>query len=223
MTFAPQIASLPRLAAIGLTLVATALVSSCGTPRPDMRTTNSIPDDYRTRHPISLAEVQHNLDVPIAAGDHSLSTPTRDLIRGFAQDYTALSSGTVQIAVPVSAANSAAAQAVKTNIRKVLTDAGVKPARIVLTSYSPASAEASAPVRLSFVAVTAMTDDCGQWPTDLFGPTITDNTNWENFGCASQQNLAAQIANPADLVGPRGMTPIDAQRRAEVIRVYREE
>ena len=87
-----------------------------------------------------------------------------------------------------------------------------------MTRYRPTPRP---PIRLSFVAVTAITGDCGQWPTDLFGPSIRDNTNWENFGCATQQNLAAQIANPADLVGPRGMTPIDAQRRAEVIRMYR--
>ena len=109
------------------------------------------------------------------------------------------------------------------DIRKVLIEAGVKGNRIVLTSYDPADSSASAPVRLSFVAVTAITGDCGQWPSDLFGPSIRDNTNWENFGCATQQNLAAQVANPADLVGPRGMTPIDAQRRAEVISIYRAE
>ncbi len=33
-------------------------------------------------------------------------------------------------------------------------------------------------------------------PTDMFGRTLRDNENWENFGCASQQNLAAQISNP---------------------------
>jgi pilus assembly protein CpaD len=75
---------------------------------------------------------------------------------------------------------------------------------------------------MTFVAVTALTGECGQWPTDLFGPTVIDNTNWENFGCASQQNLAAQIANPSDLVGPRGMSPIDAEERAQVISVYRQ-
>src|SRR5690606_853118 len=126
------------------------------------------------------------------------------------------------VAAPTISANAGTANALKAQVRKVLIDAGVKSSRIVMTAYDPAVANASAPIELSFVAVTAITGDCGQWPTDLFGPSISDNTNWENFGCASQQNLAAQIANPNDLVGPRGMTPIDAQRRAEVIRVYRE-
>ena len=213
-----------RLLGIATAVSVAALLTSCAA-RPDRMTTSSVPgsNDYRTAHPITLAEVQHALDVPVGTGERSLTTPLRDLIRGFAQDYLALSKSTVSIAVPNSSANAGAANNVKGDIRKVLIEAGVKGNRIVLTSYDPADSSASAPVRLSFVAVTAITGDCGQWPSDLFGPSIRDNTNWENFGCATQQNLAAQVANPADLVGPRGMTPIDAQRRAEVISIYRAE
>ena len=211
-----------RLATAAAALSVATALTSCAA-RPDRVTTSSVPDDYRTRHPITLAEVQHSLDVPIGTGERRLNTPLRDLVRGFAQDYIALSASTVSIALPASSANAGAANAVKSEVRKVLINAGVKPNRIVMTTYDPAEASASAPIRLTFVAVTAITGDCGQWPTDLFGPSIRDNTNWENFGCATQQNLAAQIANPADLVGPRGMTPIDAQRRAEVIRIYRQD
>lgn len=211
-----------RLATVSTAITVAALLTSCAA-RPDRVTTNSVPgsNDYRTAHPITLAEVQHSLDVPVGSGERKLTVPLRDLVRGFAQDYLALSKSTVSIAVPAGSVNAGAANAVKSELRKSLIEAGVKPNHIVLTSYDPADAAASAPIKLAFVAVTAITGDCGQWPSDLFGPTIRDNTNWENFGCASQQNLAAQIANPADLVGPRGMTPIDAQRRAEVISIYR--
>lgn len=209
-----------RLATAATMISVAAVLASCAA-RPDRVTTSSVPDDYRTRHPITLAEVQHSLDVPIGTGERKLTTPLRDLVRGFAQDYLALSKSTVSVAIPSTSANAGAANNVKREVREVLIDSGVKSNHIVLTSYDPADASASAPIRLTFVAVTAITGDCGQWPTDLFGPSIRDNTNWENFGCATQQNLAAQIANPADLVGPRGMTPIDAQRRAEVISIYR--
>lgn len=207
--------------ATSVAVISVATVLTACAARPDRVTTSSVPDDYRTRHAITLAEVQHSLDVPVGTGERKLTTPLRDLIRGFAQDYLALSKSTVTIALPASSANAGAANTVRGEVRKVLIEAGVKSNHIVLTSYDPAEASASAPIRLTFVAVTAITGDCGQWPTDLFGSSIRDNTNWENFGCASQQNLAAQIANPADLVGPRGMTPIDAQRRAEVISIYR--
>lgn len=210
-----------RLTGIAVLVATSAMLASCGSMRPDSQTTNSVPDDYRTRHPITLAEVEHNLDVPVGAGQSRLTPPTRDLIAGFAQDYKALSRGTIAILVPTGAANSGSANAVRNEVRAVLAAAGISSAKIIISSYS-AQPDSSAPVRLSFVGVTAITNDCGQWPTDLFGKTVIDNTNWENFGCANQQNLAAQIANPGDLVGPRGMTPIDAARRAEVIRIYRD-
>jgi pilus assembly protein CpaD len=69
------------------------------------------------------------------------------------------------------------------------------------------------------MAIKAGVDGCGQWPTDLSaGP---ENRNYHNFGCASQNNLAEMIANPSDLLGPRGSTAIDAERRLKVIDAYR--
>jgi pilus assembly protein CpaD len=214
-------ATAARLTTVVAVMATAAMLSSCGTARTDTQTTGSIPDDYRTRHPITLAEVRHDLDVPIGSGEFALNTSAKDLVMGFAQDYNAISKSTMTVAVPMGAANSAAAHRVTASIRQALVQYGVKPNRIVMSSYNPQSADASAPVRLSFIAVTAVTNDCGQWPSDMFGPSMRDNTNWENFGCANQQNLAAQVANPADLVGPRGMTPIDAERRAAVITTYR--
>ncbi|MBX9458035.1 MAG: hypothetical protein KL863_19530 [Rhizobium sp.] len=78
-------------------------------------------------------------------------------------------------------------------------------------------------MRLGFVAVTAITSDCGQWPQR---PVRRNDQGQHELGeisgCATQQKPRGAGANPADLVGPRGMTPIDAQRRAEVIRIYRD-
>jgi len=211
-----------KLCGIAAMITAAALLSSCGTTRPDHTTTGSIPDDYRRSHPITLAEAEHNLDVPLAAGERGLTPSTRDLIKGFAQDYASLSKGTIRIALPLNAANSPTALRLRGEIRKVLTDNEVPASRIVFTSYDAPAGNVSAPIRLGFIAVTAMTNECGQWPSDLVtGPSVIENRNYENFGCASQQNLAAQIANPNDLVGPRGMSPIDAQNRAAIIDEYR--
>ena len=219
---APKARRLVKITGIAAMVATASLLSACGTARPDRQTTSSIPDDYRTRHPITVAEVEHNLDVPVGADEHGLTAATRDLIKGFAQDYAITSKSTIRIAIPMNAANSAAANGVRNQVRKVLIDAGVASPRIVMTNYNSPSTDVSAPVRLSYIAVTAITDECGQWPSDLTGPTVTQNKNYENFGCANQQNLAAQIANPTDLVGPRGMTPIDAVNRATIIDTYRD-
>lgn len=48
-----------------------------------------------------------------------------------------------------------------------------------------------------------------------------DNTMSPNFGCAYQRNLAAMIADPRDLLGPRAESMGDAERRATVLGKYR--
>ena len=61
-------------------------------------------------------------------------------------------------------------------------------------------------------------------PAAVHGPTSVnhniENRNYYNFGCATQQNLAAMVANPLDLLYPRGMTPPDATRRVGVVGNY---
>ncbi|MGX5667569.1 CpaD family pilus assembly protein [Rhizobium daejeonense] len=210
-----------RIAATLLVIGATTLLASCGSMNKDQMSTGAIPDDYRTRHPITLTEVEHTLDIPIASGDRALTTGTRDAIAGFAGDYASKSKGNLQILLPQGSPNSVAATHMRKEIRSVLAGNGVPAPRIVETSYQAGATGDAAPVRLSYVAVTAVTDQCGQWPEDLQNNTYA-NKNWHNFGCATQANLAAQIANPMDLVTPRATAPIDATRRSTVIGLYRE-
>lgn len=207
--------SLPRLTVLGL---AAFLVQACG-HAPDGMNTGAIPDDYRTRHPIVLAEVEQTIDIPLAAGDRRLSIGNQDVINGFLAEYRTHSSGSLSISYPTGAANSTG-QTTRRQFRQLALQAGISPNRIVETTYSADPNGGLAPVRLSFNSVKATTSECGQWPKDILHSP--DNTNYENFGCATQSNLAAQIANPTDLVAPREMSPIDAQRRTTVIGNYRD-
>lgn len=208
-------------AALAATLVLSAVaLSSCGT-RPDGNATGSIPDDYRTRHPIVLTEDAQTLDIPIATGDRSLTTGVRDNIRGFAGDHAERSRSAVQIMLPRGSANAATADHVRKEIRATLLAAGVKRDQLIETNYDASGYGPNAPIRLAFFAITAKAGPCGEWPDDLVQNT-TENKNYHNFGCATQANLAAQIANPMDLVQPRGMSPIDAEQRNVVIQDYRD-
>ena len=208
-----------RLLASATLLASLAVLAGCGA-NPDRSATGSIPDDYRTRHPIVLTESQHTIDVPVASGDRELTAAMRDNIRGFAMDYSSKSRGVIQIMVPHGSANAGAASVLRKDIRATLVGAGVARNRIIETSYGANPEGDAAPIRLAFVAITAKTNPCGQWPEDLISNTV-ENNQYHNFGCATQANLAAQIANPMDLVAPRGMSPIDAERRSVVIEDYR--
>ncbi len=46
------------------------------------------------------------------------------------------------------------------------------------------------------------------------------NVPYANLGCATQRNFAMHVANPADLLGPRGMDGRLAERRDEVFDKY---
>ncbi|WP_284727922.1 CpaD family pilus assembly protein [Sphingomonas psychrolutea] len=209
-----------RTALAATILGAAAILSGCGT-NPDRMNTGSIPDDYRTRHPITLTEVEHTLDIPVASGDREITIGMSDAVGGFAADYLSSSSGTIQILLPQGSPNAAAAAHMRKQIRQALITRGVAAPRIIETSYQADASGDAAPVRLSYVAITAVTNPCGQWPEDLQDNTFS-NKNWQNFGCATQANLAAQIANPMDLVTPRAQAPIDATRRSTVIGLYRQ-
>ena len=216
---APVMPALRTLTFVALA-ASTVALAGCGNLRPDGDLkTSSIENDYRVRHSIKMAEAEHSIDIPVATGDVKLGRGIEDTVRGFGQNYKNNSSGVLQIAVPSGSINAAAARAVVPQVRKQLSFEGVEQRRIIVTSYQ-AEPGVSAPIKLSFVALTAMTDQCGQWPEDLMENSF-GNKNWYNFGCANQNNLAAQVANPKDLFDPRASTPIDAQRRANVIDTYR--
>ncbi|OLP62294.1 pilus assembly protein [Xaviernesmea oryzae] len=191
-----------------------------GCANRDATTTGSLPDDYRTRHPIVIAEAEHALDVPLSAGDHRLTVGARDVIKGFANDYLASSSGPVLMMVAQGGPNGFALSSIKRDVRATLASAGVPAGKIVETRYQAQATGDAAPIRLSYNAVTAKTGPCGRWPKDLVLDTA-ENRNYENFGCASQSNLAAQVANPMDLLAPRAMSPIDTARREQAISDYR--
>ncbi|MCK1975268.1 CpaD family pilus assembly protein, partial [Bacillus safensis] len=76
---------------------------------------------------------------------------------------------------------------------------GIKANNIAIENYPVESPDAAAPIRISYYAITAGTTPCGRWPDDL--ASTPENKHYANFGCASQNNLAAQVANPADLLG----------------------
>ncbi|WP_275790991.1 CpaD family pilus assembly protein [Pararhizobium gei] len=215
-SFFRQVRSVKLLAVCAL-LAAGTVLGGCA--NRDGMSTGALPDDYRTRHPIVIAEAEHVIDVPIASSDRRLTQGAREVIRGFASGYNSSATGTVQILVPVGSVNSGAASVLRREIRGVLVGAGIPATRLVEASYQAGGGDA-APIRLSYTAITAKTEPCGNWPKDLVANT-TDNKNYDNFGCASQANLAAQIANPMDLLGPRAMSPIDAVQRGEVIKDYR--
>jgi pilus assembly protein CpaD len=206
-----------RRAVPALAVAVAALLAGCA--HRDSVTVGAIPDDYRTNHPIVIAEKNQKIDLPVGAGDRGMTGSQRDTLLGFLDGYDKSAAPTLTIQVPSGSANEVAATAAARDFGRLAIAAGVKRNRIVITSYQAASSEVSSPVRVAFVAVRAQTDKCGRWPADLVD--TSENKHYADFGCSYQNNLAAQMANPSDLLGPRKPSTIDAENRGAVIDVYR--
>lgn len=215
----PDCRPAPRRMALALVGLTALLASGCA-QRHHIEV-GSIPDDYRTRHPIVISEREHAFDIPIASGDTKLTISQRESVRGIVDAYHRSATGAIRIMVPSGSPNSGAASILSQEVAGLLRKEGIPGTRIISTPYHVSEPGAAAPIRVTFLATTAATEPCGTWPEDVLARS-DENKNYHNFGCATQSNLAAQIANPADLILPRGMTPIDAARRTNAIDAYRE-
>lgn len=199
-----------------LAMAAVALLSGCA--KRDSITVGAVPDDYRTNHPIIIAEKEQKLDLPVAASDRGATAAQRASLEGFLAGYDRSAAPPLNIIAPAGSANAVAAADAAQDFAHIAKQSGVPASRIMLASYQAMPEEVSAPVRVSFVAMRAQTDKCGRWPEDVL--QTSENKHYANFGCSYQNNVAAQIANPGDLLGPRKQSPIDPANRETVIGDY---
>ena len=180
---------------------------------------SSAPSTYQQRHPIVIGEKERTLDVPVGRTGHRLPRASREAITGFAQGYARNPSSAMRVLMPTGSHNAHVASAMGSDILEALSNGGVEPSKVEIMHYDASKHGATAPIRLSYHGVAARVSECGKWDADL--SRQSDNRNYSNFGCATQKNFATMVANPADLLAPRGMTPVDGENRARAIQAYR--
>jgi pilus assembly protein CpaD len=177
--------------------------------------------DATQRHPIMVSQQPTTTVVHVARGSEGLSPGQKAQVSGFLQHYRATDAGNSKliISVPSGTPNESAAVYAVADIRRMIASYGFAESNVAIEPYNEGRG-ANAPVRLSYLRYVADPPQCGLWPTNLADDRR--NLPYPNLGCAQQHNLAAQIANPADLLGPRTMDPSDPERRAVVFDKYRQ-
>ena len=135
----------------------------------------------------------------------------RDMVNRFASEGAQLL--TVEAPSGDDPLSSSAAWAIKSELESH----GVPPYQVRLVTY--VAPDPRAPVLVGFDTVRAAVPTCGTAWTNL-GRTGA-NAGQANFGCAVNANLAAQIADPRDIVSPRAVQPGNAARRSVVFDKYR--
>lgn len=224
MKFSPATVSGRRKTlAAALTLGALALGGCNRTADPDI--TASVPNDYRLRHPITIQEADHKVDLFIGTARGGLEASQQADVMAFAQAWRGEATGGIIVDVPTGTSNARAAADALREVRSIFNAAGVPPRSVAVRPYRPSSPEQLATIKLRYPKITANAGPCGVWPEDL-GPTwrnpiYNENLHYSNYGCASQRNLAAMVANPSDLVQPRPETPPYTGRRTEHYDKYR--
>lgn len=188
------------------------------------RETVEIPSDYRRRHQIGLREDARTLEVFIGQSRGSLNPTQRSEVLAFARTWKNESTGGVIIDVPTGTPNAFAASEAVREINALMRASGLPPRSVAMRPYRPENPALFATVRLNYSRIMAEAGPCGLWPSDL-GPSPDPRHNanqpYWNLGCANQRNLAAMVAEPADLVQPRAQTPIWTSRRTTVFERYR--
>jgi pilus assembly protein CpaD len=124
--------------------------------------------------------------------------------------------GVITVAAPLGTEGPGAYR-VSADARAFLVSQGATPDQVQLVGYDAAGV-ANAPIVVGFKRYVAIGPRCGEWPS---ATATGSNQPMSNLGCAVAANMAAQVANPGDLLGARPMDPADAGRRMTVLGKYR--
>jgi pilus assembly protein CpaD len=186
--------------------------------------TPDVSPDYRLRHPITLQESSHAMEIFIGTNRGELNPTQRAEVLSFGLGWKREATGGIVVDRPVGSSNERASSDAMREVLSILAASGMPANSVVLRTY-PATGPNLATVRLSYPKISAQAGPCGLWPRDI-GPTMNreffENQPPWNAGCATQHNLAAMIDNPADLVQPRGETAASTARRTVVLEKYRQ-
>lgn len=200
---------LRRLAPLGLVLG----LAACATDIPGAND-----DATLSTERFKVAPTSEPDEVRLAIHAQGLSAQQAAALAGLVARWRAEEAGVIAVQAPNQGVDPAAAYRMSESARALLIDHGVPADQVELIGYDP-QGEASAPLRVGYLRYKVAIPKCGQAWTSMTG--TMNNEVHPNFGCAVTANMAAQIANPADLAGPRAITPQDATRRQVVLDKYR--
>ena len=171
------------------------------------------------RHPITVDTQAATLMLDVAPDSISLTDDDLARIDAFAAQYKARGDGPLVMSIPTGAPNRGAASRAAAEVETRLNALALGVRDVRLSHYRASGAASNAPLILSFTQYVATPSPCGNWSQDYaFNPR---NIASPNFGCSTRNNLAVMVADPGDLVAPRGMDPADAQRRDDILERYR--
>ncbi len=168
-------------------------------------------------HPISVDSQVVTLTIDADATTTDLSDRDKSRLRAFANAYLVNGHGPLTITAPSGYADADGHEA-SADIRQALNDAGVSWEALSGATYRTGG-DAGDQLIVSYTRYVATASECGVWS----GVRARDYRNLRspNYGCATQNNIAAMVSDPHDLIAPAAISPRDAMSTARAIDSYR--
>lgn len=192
-------------------LLAALAVGSCANPL----TNNGFgpTEDPAVNHPIQVEPGYRSLKLGFSAPNAGLMPDDSQHFNDFVADFIAHGNGSISVTVPAGRD----APSTIAYFGERMAAAGVPRDRILVGTRDVTGGDAR--VELGFISYQASTAPCGDWSASV---TYTaSNHPTANFGCSVQHNIAAQVADPRDLIAPQPFASGDAARRAVVYDNYK--
>ncbi len=180
------------------------------------------PDDALTvaeRHPISVDSQVVTLTIDSNASSTELSGVDQSRLRAFADSYLRNGHGPLTITAPSGSPEDFDGQEAAADIRSALHKYGVPWSTLAGATYRTGGAAGGNQIIVSYTHYVATASECGIWS----GMKSRDYANLTspNYGCATQNNIAAMLADPHELIAPADGSPRDATSIVRAFEAYR--
>ncbi|MEL6694195.1 MAG: CpaD family pilus assembly lipoprotein [Pseudomonadota bacterium] len=207
------------LLSFGAILSSAAFVVACQSSGPP----NNIPAEYFTgtaldRHEIGVRQHTEYLEVALDPRDTQLRVSEVMKVRSFLDQYTDVGHGPIVISMPKHAENPQLAVGAVSEIREFAWEAGVSYDQMLGAAYD-ASRRDSSPIVMAFKTYKAVAPKC-QSLAEVDISNMSSNNDLPTLGCSVRTNMAAMIAEPADLLGGRELSEGDKIRRGTQLRLW---
>lgn len=205
------------LLAAGLGLTA---LAACASSAPTKVPESYLQGNALDRNPIGVEKRTEFLEIVIHPQASELSNADKASITGFVAAYRDHGHGPLILSLPASSANPQLAVAAVAEARAIAYENGVSYDEISGTNHG-ADSDVAEPMILAFQSYKAIAPDCPSKASVDFSD-VRSNNELPTLGCSVRSNLAAMIADPADLLGTRPLDQGDPVRRAVILEKFRQ-
>lgn len=161
-------------------------------------------------NPASVQLTTDVLKVDLPATRNGLSDVDKRAIEHFVTRFEDVGRGELIVTSPVGGANAQQALKSVADIRQLAHARGVEYDQMSVRTYDADGVKA-APMMLAFKRYEAVAPDCPLL-SQVDMSDVANNSELETIGCSVNANLAAMIADPADLRGDRMIAATDTTR-----------